>query len=129
MEELILRKAQMLAKRLYVVLTETEDLSRQLAEALDRNDQVTARMLIGMRGEPVRKAQQTRLALETLCSSLSPEDGARLTELLNGAEAVTEDERPLTAQLRSNRQLLERVLVLDEKLNRKIAREKSVYQR
>lgn len=125
----MLRKAQMMAKRLYVLLSEVEDLSRQLAEALDRNDQVTARMLIAMRGEPIHKAEQARQALSALRDGMSAQDAERLTELLNGAEAGAEIEKPLAAQLRSNDLLLKRVLALDESLNLKIAREQSVYRK
>lgn len=127
MEELTLRKAQILAKKLYVHLAEIQDVSKQLAEALDRNDQVTARMLIGMRSEPIRGAQQTRQALGALRDDLQPDEAQRLTQLLNGAEPETEQEQPLAAQLKSNGQLLRQVLALDEILNRKITRDKSIY--
>lgn len=129
MEELTLRKAQILAKKLYVFLVEIQDISRQLAEALDRNDQVTARMLIGMRGEPIKSAAQTKQALDALRNDLQPEDALRLTQLLNGAEANTEQERPLVVQMKSNAQLLEQVRSLDKSLNLKIARDKSIYQK
>lgn len=129
MEELILRKAQALAKKLYVHLAEIQDISRQLAESLDRNDQVTARMLIGMRSEPIKSAYGTKQALGALRNDLQPEDALRLTQLLNGAEANTEPERPLVIQLKSNAQLLEQVQSLDKSLSLKIARDKSIYQK
>lgn len=129
MEELTLRKAQILAKKLYVLLAEIQDVSRQLAESLDRNDQVTARMLIGMRSEPIKNASLTKQALGALRNDLQPEDALRLTQLLNGAEASTELEQPLVMQLKSNAQLLEQVQRLDESLNLKIARDKSIYQK
>lgn len=128
MEELTLRKAHLLARKLYIQLTEVQDYSRQLAEALDRNDQVTAQMLIGMRSEPVRNAQQAKTALGALRNELTPTDAARLTALLNGAEAENEGEHAFAAQLRSNEKLLQQVLTMDEVLNRKIARDKSIYQ-
>lgn len=128
MEELTLRKAQILNKRIYILLTEILDVSKQLAEALDRSDRVSMRMLIGMRNEPIQHAQQARQALCALRDSLPYEDAVRLTELLNGAEAQNENEAPLAAQLRSNEKLLKQVLTMDETLNVKIAREKSVYR-
>jgi hypothetical protein len=127
MEELTLRKAQLLAKKIYVHLVEVQDISKQLAEALDRNDQVTARMLIGMRNEPINSAQKAKQALGALRNDLEPEEALRLTELLNGAEPLTEQERPLAVQMKSNEQLLRQTLALDEILNRKIARDKSIY--
>jgi len=129
MEELILRKAQILAKKLYVYLAEIQDVSRQLAEALDRNDQVTAQLLIGMRSEPINGAQQTRQALGALRDGLQPREALRLTELLNGAEPNSEQEQTLSAQLKRNEQLLRQVIALDEVVNRKVARDKSIYQK
>jgi len=128
MEELILRKAQNLAKKLYMQLVEVQDISRQLAEALDRNDQVTARMLIGMRREPIDIACQTKEAIGALRDALEPEEKQRLTELLNGDEPKTEQEHPLAAQIKSNEQLLRRLTELDKALNIKIARDKSAYR-
>lgn len=128
MEELTLRKAQMLARKIYLLLSEAHDVSKQLAEALDRNDQVSARILIGMRSEPIRNVYQTRQALCVLRDSLPRPDMLRLTELLNGADPKNEKERALTAQLQSNEKLLKQVLALDENLNWKIAREKSIYR-
>ena len=40
-----------LERKKYNYLTEVQDVTRQLAESLDRNDQVSARMLIAMRQE------------------------------------------------------------------------------
>lgn len=129
MEELTLKKAHVMAKRLYVLLVEVQDLSQQLAQALDRNDEVTARMLISMRSEPIGKARQTKEALRALKEDLPPPDAARLAALLNGAVPETEAEQALAKQLKSNDTLLQQVLTLDENLNRKIAREKSIYQK
>ena len=42
-----------LERKKYNYLVEIEDLTRQLAETLDRNDQVSARMLLAMRQDPI----------------------------------------------------------------------------
>lgn len=127
MDQNLLMKAQGQAKRIYVLLSEVQDLSKQLADALDRNDQVTARMLISMRSEPIQKLAQSKAALEELQRDNSFADTARLGELLNGAKPVIEEERVLATQLRTNERLLEQVLAQDKNLNLKIAREKSIY--
>ena len=128
MERDTLLKAQMHTKRMYLLLTEVRDLSRQLAEALDRNDQVTVRMLISLRSEPVNKLTETKAMLEDLKKGLPLSDAVRLLELLNGASPATEDESILATQVSSNQRLLEQVLALDKGLNLKIARDKSIYQ-
>lgn len=128
MDQNLLMKAQGQAKRIYMLLIEVQDISKQLADALDRNDQVTTRMLISMRSEPIRKLTQAKEALGELQRSNNSPDAIRLRELLDGAEPVAAEERALATQLQANQRLLEQVLTLDKNLNLKIAREKSIYQ-
>ena len=127
MERSDLLDAQVQTKKIYNLLTEVLDLSGQLAEALDREDQVAVRMLLAMRGEPVNKLRMVRLALEQQRDALGEEDGVRLARLLNGEPAQEEAEVPLADQVAANTRLLKQVLELDQRLNRKVTREKSVY--
>lgn len=128
MEASTLLDAHVQAKRIYNLLNEVMDVSRQMAEAMDRDDQVAIQMLVSMREEPVHRLRQARRALEEQRDALEPEEALRLTQLLNGEEAKTEAEAPLAAQIGANRRLLEQVLELDRVLNRKLTREKSIYQ-
>ncbi len=128
MEASTLLDAHVQAKRIYNLLNEVMDVSRQMAEAMDRDDQVAIQMLVSMREEPVHRLRQARRALKEQRDALEPEEALRLTQLLNGAEAKTEAEAPLAAQIGANRRLLEQVLELDRVLNRKLTREKSIYQ-
>lgn len=126
MEASILLDAHVQAKRIYNLLNEVMDVSRQMAEAVDRDDQVAIQMLVSMREEPVRKLQRARRALEEQRNALEPETAQRLSRLLNGEAAETEAEAPLAAQVGANRRLLEQVLELDRVLNRKLTREESL---
>lgn len=128
MEASTLLDAQVQTKRIYGLLNEVMDLSRQLAEAVDRNDQVAIQMLVSMRGDPVRKLRRAQQALEEQRDALEPEAARRLSQLLNGERAETEAEEPLAAQVGTNRRLLEQVLELDRVLNRKLTREESIYK-
>lgn len=128
MEASVLLKAQVNTKRIYLLLNEVLDLSSQLAQALDREDQVTIRMLISMRREPIDKLKQARSVLLEMKQMLPPEDAQRLAELLNGADAQEKEETELANQVRANQRLLEQVLELDKRLNQKLARENSIYQ-
>lgn len=128
MEASVLLKAQVNTKRIYLLLNEVLDLSIQLAQALDREDQVTIRMLISMRREPIDKLKQARGVLLEMKQTLPPEDAQRLTELLNGADAQVKEETELANQVRANQRLLEQVLELDKRLNQKLTRENSIYQ-
>lgn len=128
MDASTLLDAQVQTKRIYGLLNEAMELSRQMAEAVDRDDQVAIQMLVSMREEPVRKLRQARQALEEQRDALEPETARRLSQLLNGEAAETEAEAPLAAQVGTNRRLLEQLLDLDRVLNRKLTREESIYK-
>lgn len=128
MNETILLDAQIQCKRMYTLLSETMDLSRQLVEAADRGDQTTVELLVGMREDPIRKLQLTRQALEQQRDSLPHEEGRYLAELLNGAAAQNEAEKPLAAQVAQNQKLYQELISLDQRLSYKLIQEKSIYE-
>ena len=114
-------------RRMYNLMAETESLSQQLAEEVDRGDSVTIRMLLSMREEPVRKLAVCRQILQQLLVTLEPKEAAQLRELLNGGPAREEADQELVKQVALNGRLLKRIQEQDEVLNRKIAQEDSVY--
>ena len=73
--------AQVQEKRRYALLSELFDLTKQLAEAVDRNDEVTIQMLLSMREGPLAQMRQVEENLTRQRSSLSEEDGRRLAAL------------------------------------------------
>lgn len=120
--------AQVQEKRRYALLSELFDLTKQLAEAVDRNDEVTIQMLLSMREGPLAQMRQVEENLTRQRSSLSEEDGRRLKELLSGAQAQRQEENALSGQVGTNRRLLGQLVELDKRVNKKVTREKSVYQ-
>ena len=120
--------AQVQEKRRYALLSELFDLTKQLAEAVDRNDEVTIQMLLSMREGPLAQKRQVEENLTRQRSSLSEEDGRRLAELLSGAQAQRQEENALSGQVGTNRRLLGQLVELDKRVNKKVTREKSVYQ-
>lgn len=115
-------------KRMYTLLNEVMDVTTQLTQAVDRDDQVTLTILFGMRGDSVAKLQNVRKALEDQRDSLNPIDRARLAELLNGEPAIEDEEKALANQVSTNNRLLSRIIELDERVSRKLANENSIYQ-
>lgn len=126
LEPSVLLDAQVQMKRIYTQLTEVMDLSRQIAEAADRNDQVSVQLLVAMREEPVQKLGQARRSLEIQRDSLPEEQGRRLAALLDGAPAESPEETALADQTAMSRRLLRQVVELDTVLNRRITGGKSV---
>lgn len=120
--------AQVQEKRRYALLSELFDLTKQLAEAVDRNDEVTIQMLLSMREGPLAQMRQVEENLTRQRSFLSEEDGRRLAELLSGAQAQRQEENALSGQVGTNRRLLGQLVELDKRVNKKVTREKSVYQ-
>ena len=80
-------KALVQSKRMGNLLNEVLDLSRQIAQALDRNDQVAVEMLIAMRQEPITKLEEAKQALREQGEDLkNAEEALRLALLVNGGE-------------------------------------------
>lgn len=116
-----------LERRKYNLLSETMDLSRQLGEAMDRNDDVSLRLVIAMRQEPILGLEEVKQAIARKLESLSQEDQQRVSELAGGAAPEGGEETVYFNQAGSARRLLERVIELDRRLNRRMAGENSFY--
>ena len=64
MEAKALLDAHVQLKRVYTALNEALDLTRQMADAADRNDEVAAQLLVSMRQEPTDKLARAYQALD-----------------------------------------------------------------
>lgn len=128
MEASALMDAHVQIKRIYTALNEALDLTRQLADAVDRDDQIATQMLVSMRQEPTDKLAGAHQALAQQRQALPDAHADRLAAILKGAEAETEAEAPLAAQVGVNQRVLKQLVELDRVVSRKLAREKSIYQ-
>lgn len=128
MDQAKLLETHVQLRRIYNSLGEVYDLSRQLAEALDRNDQVSAQMLLSMRGEPIRQAALARESITRQLAALPEQEREWLRSLLNGAGAEDPIEKGIADQAAANDRLLKQVQELDKGLNMKITRGESVYE-
>jgi len=128
MEAPALLDALVQLKKIYTALNEALDLTRQLAEAVDRDDQVTIHMLVSMRQEPTDKLARAQQALDQQKAALPAADAERLSALLNGAAEPEPEEAALANQAALNQRTLKQLVDLDRVVNRKLTREKSVYK-
>ena len=109
-------------------LMEVSDLTRQLAEAVDRNDQVSVTMLLSIREEPVQRLYEMEQRLREYILHL-PEDAAiRSHALLEGARPEEREERLLHERNASYRRLLSSVLEEDKRLSLRLGGPKSFYR-
>lgn len=118
-----------LERKKYNLLSETMDLSRQLGDAMDRSDDVSVRMLVAMRHEPILGLEELQRAIANRRESLTEEERSRVAALDGGAAPRDGDETLYANQASSARRLLERVLELDQRLNRRMAGDNSFYKK
>ena len=119
-----------LAKRIGNLFNEVEDISLQLAEAIDRRDEVSMRMIVAMRYEPIQKLSVADRAIrEHLDSIDNSEDAKRIRAIMNGDESAAQGEleQSLAQQASSNIRLQKRIIEQDKMLSKKIAGDKSIY--
>lgn len=118
-----------LERRKYNCLVEVEDVTRQLAEALDRNDQVAARMLVAMRQDPLLQLEEVDRGEKKQKAALPEEDQDRVRTLLKEEAPRYEGENIFLEQACKTRRLLERVVELDRRVNMRMAGDHSFYRK
>ena len=118
-----------LERRKYNCLVEVEDVTRQLAEALDRNDQVAARMLVAMRQDPIRQLAEVDSGEKLRLSTFPEEDRDRVEALRRGEPPREDSERIFSEQAGKTRRLLEQVVELDRRTSVRMAGEHSFYHK
>jgi len=115
-------------KRQFLRLTEISELTAQLARALDSKDQVSVRMVLSMRQDPIRQAEELEQNMRSYLLTLPEEDAIRLNAILDGAEPKTQEEIPLCEQVGRNRRLLQEITQRDRSLSVRLGGNKSFYR-
>ena len=118
-----------LERRKYNFLTELEDVTRQLAEAMDRNDQVSVQMLVAMRQDPLLQLEEVDRGEKHRKAALPDEDQDRIRALLQEQVPRYEGEDVFLDQAGKTRRLLERVVELDRRVNLRMAGDQSFYRK
>ncbi len=120
-----------LTKRIGNLFNDVIDISNQMAEAIDRGDEVSMKMIVAMRGEPIEKLMIADRALREQLNTLDAEDSARIRAILNGEAVQVEDgmEKLLLEQAGINIRTYNKLVALDQVINRKVAQDKSIYNR
>ena len=119
-----------LVKRIGTLFHEVAEISKELANAVDRRDEVSIQMILAMRSEPIEKLRIADRSLREILIDLEDgEEVARIRMILNGAgdAARSEQEKLLAEQAAMNIRAHQRLMELDEAVNRKITKDKSVY--
>ena len=119
-------------KRTGNLLNELEDLTQQIGQSIDRNDQVSLQMIIAMREEPLGKLQAADQAIRDQLELLTDKlEAAQLASMLNGGPPADPGDRTqqlLCDQVASNNRRLKQIIELDQRLNQRLGREDSAYR-
>ena len=103
-------------KKRYSLLTQIDDLTQQMSDALNRDDEVSFQMLLSMRQEPILYLKESDKILLNLKSELSQNIVKRWQELENNAEPIGQEETLFKQQINQNRRLLERLVPFDNRI-------------
>ncbi|MCI9185890.1 MAG: hypothetical protein HFF34_01910 [Oscillospiraceae bacterium] len=129
MDDKMLLDLQVLERKKYNLLNDVMDLSQQLATAMDRNDQVSVRMLVAMRQDPLTQLEEVKHNLSRRLLEFSPDDQDLAHRLLQGEAGSSPREQAVADQSNVNRRLLERIIELDRRLNHRLTGDKSYYKK
>ncbi len=115
------------ARKIYNLLGEALDLSKQMAEAVDRDDMEAFQILLSMRRESIVGAANARERISNFVEELPADEAKQMRELLNGGQFPGKWESQLSHQLEINQRLYQQLSALDRVLNEKTTHENSVY--
>ena len=118
-----------LERKKYNYLNEALDLTQQIGNALDHNDQISLKMLLAMRQEPIMYLEELKQTIQARRQDLPPEDQERMQALLSGASPRTQEESTFVQQAATVVRLLQRVIELDRAVNLRLTGSSSVYNK
>lgn len=131
MDENIIAAALSTERKRYTTLTEVMELTKELSDAFQRQDQVSVRLFLSMRQEPINQLREYRAIQCKRCAALPDEEGEVLWKVLTGQGSGdgSEQLQALEKLVGQNRNLLERVQEADRQVSMKLGGKKSYYAR
>ena len=110
-------------------LNEIFRLTREMASALDRNDRVSAQMLIEMRGEEMEAVASGLRKMPILEEQMPSELRDEIRRLLSGIldEQEDQDAVRLAEIARNCKSVLDQTIAIDQGMNKKVAGSDSYY--
>ena len=115
-------------RAMYRALSEVQDITRELLDAVDRQDQVSVRLFLSMRQEQINQLRDQKELLKKQRGGRPKEEGDLLRQTLSGKKPAGVEGEGLSLQVERNRARLERTLQADKALSRRLAGRESFYQ-
>lgn len=103
-------------RKRYSLLTEIFDLTQQMSDALNRDDELSFQMLLSMRQEPILNMRESDELLLNIKSEIPDYIVGRWQELENNAEPVSQEEILFKQQIEQNKRLVARIIPLDNRI-------------
>lgn len=115
-------------KAMYRALSELEELTQELAEAVSRGDKVSIQMFLSMRRDPLNQVARHQASLRRQYAALPGEDARLLRTLVESSSppACVGGEE-LIRQAARNRAILERIVRTDRQISQRLAGKASFY--
>lgn len=130
MWEAALAELLVLERNIYRKLNEITGITRELAEAVDREDQVSVGMILSSRQTPLLELQGLNAMVDLKRCDLSGGDKAAFDRLVTqGGAPETPAEEEVASQAALNHRILKGLAELDQRVNEKLCREKSIYRK
>ena len=130
--DLDMKKMMILFQRRYNSIYDVCRLTDQLADALARKDEVSISMVLEMRAEELAKFDECTGEIWGMCAGADVEIVQRIRFLITSepAEGAGEslEEKKIYEIRRKTQAVIDQLRVLDERLNRRMAGEKSYYK-
>ena len=130
--DLDLTKVMVLLQRRYNFIREIHKLTKELADALARNDDVSTSMILQMRAEEMGKADDCKDELWRLGEhDRKAQEKLRLLILSEPQEDAGEDleEKKIFEIRRKTQAMIDEIREIDQRLSQKLAGEKSYYEK
>lgn len=124
----ILRRVQ----RNCVRMVEIERLTKELGDALSRNDQESAQLLMKMRQDEMERVSEIREEIRLLIQSAEVREGTKLRSWLAGEDTYQPDCFEAGKIIEFSKQIalvLNRTISIDKVINQKLAGKDSYYQK
>lgn len=126
--EQVLSQATNVEKAMYRSLTELEELTRELSQAVSRGDKVSIRMFLSMRRDSLNQMARYQAVLRRQYAGLPAQDARLLRALAEDASPPACDgSEELVRQAERNRALLSRIVEVDRRISQHMAGRSSFY--
>ena len=130
MDSQVIAAALATERKCYAALTEVMELTQDLSDAVQRQDQVTVQMFLSIRQEPINQLKEYRSLQRKRCASLPEEESAALWKVLTGKGADgTGQLQDLEKVVGQNQSLLERIQQADRQVSVSLGGKKSFYSK